>query len=160
MKKGTKQFLILLVAFILIIIACNNMTYENIKAKNEEAKKEINIINGAEETPAVTVLNDKETESNETISQRNAVKQAKSYIETMPFSKKELINQLIFNKYSKEDAKYAVNKLEIDYKIQAVRQAKSYLETMAFSKEELLHQLKFNGYTDEQAEYAVNEVYK
>lgn len=141
-----------------MVIMANMLTSENGKDKNATIQKEIEIINSIG-TPDVTEVIS-QVSDNETISQKNAIKQAKSYIETMAFSKKELINQLEFNKYSKEDAEYAVNSLDIDYKEQAVKQAESYLESMAFSKEELLHQLKFNGYSEEDAEYAVSKVYK
>ncbi len=92
-----------------------------------------------------------------TMGQKNALKKAKTYLEAMSFSKDGLIKQLEFEKYSHDDAVYAVDNCGADWKEQAVKKAKTYLEIMAFSKEGLIKQLEFEGFTNEQAVYAAEK---
>jgi hypothetical protein len=90
-----------------------------------------------------------------TVSQRNAVKAAKSYLSIMAFSRTSLIKQLEFEKYSTADATYGVDAQNADWNAQAAKSAKSYLELMAFSRTSLIDQLLYEGFTQEQAEYGV-----
>jgi len=76
----------------------------------------------------------------------------------MSFSKSGLIAQLEFEGFSTEDATYAVNKIDVNWKEQAVKKAKSYLDTMAFSRSGLIEQLEFEGFTTEEATYAVDQI--
>lgn len=93
-----------------------------------------------------------------TKSQENALKQAKNYLETMPFSAKGLLDQLEFEGYSHDDALFAVSNCGADWNTQAALKAKSYLETMPFSRQSLIDQLLFEGFTQEQAEYGVSAI--
>ena len=90
-----------------------------------------------------------------TVSQRNAVKAAKSYLSIMAFSRTSLIKQLEFEKYSTADATYGVDAQNADWNAQAAKSAKSYLELMAFSRTSLIDQLVFEGFTQAEAEYGV-----
>lgn len=96
--------------------------------------------------------------SEETLSQKNAVKTAKDYLDYSSFSKSGLIKQLKFEGYSEEDANYAVSQLTVDWKEQAVKTAEGYLDYSSFSKSGLIKQLEFEGFTNEQAVYAADEV--
>jgi hypothetical protein len=100
----------------------------------------------------------KKEEPKFSISQQNAIKQAENYIESMPFSEKGLINQLVFEGYSQEDAIFAVKNIQVDWRYQAVRHAKQYLESMPFSKSGLIEQLIYEGYSKEDATYAASQV--
>ena len=100
----------------------------------------------------------KEDKVTETLSQKNAVRKAEQYLRTMPFSKSGLIAQLEFEGFSTEDATYAVNKIDVNWKEQAVKKSKSYLDTMAFSRSGLIEQLEFEGFTTEEATYAVDQI--
>lgn len=93
-----------------------------------------------------------------TKSQEQAVESAKNYLDFSSFSKKGLIRQLEFEKFSKEDATFAVSQLKVDWKKQAVKSAEDYLDTGTFSRGSLIDQLKFDGFTTEQAEFAADEV--
>ena len=62
--------------------------------------------------------------SNMTMSQKNALKSARTYITYMAFSKEGLIRQLEFEEYSTEDARFAVENLGIDWREQALKDAK------------------------------------
>lgn len=97
------------------------------------------------------------SDSSLTIGQKNAISKAKSYLSYSAFSRQGLIEQLEFEKYSTEDATYAVDSLNVDWKDQAVKKAKSYLNYSAFSKEGLIEQLEFEGFTNEEAVYGVEK---
>lgn len=114
---------------------------------NEEPKKEIG---------EATIK--QEIKVSETLSQQNAVRRAEQYLKVMPFSKSGLIEQLEFDGFSHEDATYAVNKLNVDWKEQAVKKAKTYLDVIPFSRSELINQLEFDGFTTEEATYAVDQL--
>lgn len=92
-----------------------------------------------------------------------ALKQAESYIKHSSFSKKGLYNQLTFEGegYSDEEAQYAVENVEADWKAEALEAGKSYVKYSSFSKQGLYNQLTFEGegYTDEEAQYAVDEIF-
>ena len=111
------------------------------------------IMEESEESDSETV---EATESSETVSQSNAVRQAKSYLKFMAFSRQGLIEQLEYEGFSNEDATYGVDNCGADWMEQAVECAKSYLDTMAFSREGLIEQLEYEGFTHEQAVYGVD----
>lgn len=92
-----------------------------------------------------------------TVSQKNAVRSAESYIRHMAFSREGLISQLEYEKYSREDAEYAVDHITVDWNEQAVKSAESYLRHMSFSREGLIDQLLYEGFTYEQAVYGVEQ---
>lgn len=96
--------------------------------------------------------------TNLTLGQQNALKKAKSYLEYSGFSRSGLIEQLKFEKFSSEDAEYAVNNCGADWNEQALKKAKSYLEFSSFSSQGLIDQLKFEGFTQEQCEYAMRKI--
>ena len=101
----------------------------------------------------------KKTESpKETVAQENARRSAATYLDTSPFSRKGLIEQLEFEGYSVKDATYGVDAQKVDWKKQAAASAENYLDTSAFSRSGLIDQLMFEGYTRPQAEYGVNKV--
>ncbi len=93
--------------------------------------------------------------SGQTVSQKNAVDKAKSYLRIFSFSRDGLIHQLEFDGYSHTDAVYGADHCGADWNQQALRKAKSYLETFSFSYEGLLDQLAFDAFTAEQAAYGV-----
>ena len=92
-----------------------------------------------------------------TVSQRNALRKAESYLSYTAFSRTGLIGQLEFEKYSTEDSTWAADRVKVDWNAQAAKKAKSYLEYTSFSRSGLVDQLLFEGYTPEQAEYGVSK---
>lgn len=110
----------------------------------------------AEPAPAPAPAPAPKPEDTATVSQKNALRKAESYISTMPFSKSGLIKQLQFEKYSAADSAWAVDHLTVDWNEQAVLKAKSYLDTMPFSRDGLISQLKFEGFTQAEAVAGVN----
>lgn len=93
----------------------------------------------------------------ETLAQQNAVGSAESYLRFSAFSRQGLIDQLIFEDYSREDATYAVDKVNPDWFEQAALKAESYLEFSSFSRQGLIDQLLFEGFSQQEAVYGVEQ---
>lgn len=103
-----------------------------------------------------------------TLSQQNAVKTAMNYVDLMAFSRKGLIDQMSSeygDKYSREDAEFAVSYLEennlVDWDVEAVQCAQNYLDLTAFSKDGLIDQMSSDAgdkFSRKQAEYAASQV--
>ncbi|MDT0169785.1 Ltp family lipoprotein [Pseudarthrobacter sp. BRE9] len=91
-----------------------------------------------------------------TVSQQNALRKAESYLNFSAFSRTELIGQLEYNKFSTDDATWAVDRVNANWNEQAAKKAASYLKFTSFSRGDLVDQLMFNGFTPEQAEYGVS----
>jgi predicted 3-demethylubiquinone-9 3-methyltransferase (glyoxalase superfamily) len=102
-------------------------------------------------------------EDGPTVAQANAIAAAEMYVDTMPFSRDGLIEQLSSEAgsgFSKADAIYAVNHIDVDWNAEAVEAAQSYVDTMPFSRDALIEQLESeagSGFTHAQAVYAVNQ---
>jgi len=92
-----------------------------------------------------------------TVSQENAIASATDYLAYTAFSKSGLADQLMFEDYSKADAEFAVNHIDVDWNQQAAASAKDYLDYSSFSKQGLIEQLVFEGYTQEQAAFGVSK---
>jgi len=152
MNDNKKLWIIYLLLIIAVgIIGCSS---------SELADKQEEQLNSkmVEEAEVKKVQKVEESNTNETLSEKNAVGMAKNYINSMAFSKKGLIEQLVFEGFSTEDATYAVNKINVDWKEQAVIAGNDYLDTMSFSKGGLIEQLEFDGFSNEEATYAVNQI--
>lgn len=93
----------------------------------------------------------------ETLSQKNAVEKAISYISLMPFSYEGLVEQLEYEKFSSEDAAYGATYCGADWYEQAVLAAENYLDLIPFSHDGLVEQLEYDGFTHEQAVHGVEE---
>lgn len=96
-------------------------------------------------------------EGGETTAQKNAVKSAESYLRFSAFSRQGLIDQLMFEDYSREDATYAVDEVSPDWLEQAALKAKSYLDFSSFSRQGLIDQLIFEGFSQREAVYGVEQ---
>jgi Host cell surface-exposed lipoprotein len=88
---------------------------------------------------------------------------AENYLDFSAFSRKGLIEQLSSEYgegFSKADAIYAVNHLDVDWNEQAAKSAKNYLDQSAFSRQGLIEQLSSEygeGFSRAQAVYGVNQ---
>lgn len=99
-----------------------------------------------------------ETEPELSLSQKNAIHKAESYLKFMPFSRNGLIKQLEYEGFSNEDAVFAVDNIIVNWNEQAYLKAENYLNTFAFSKEGLIEQLEYEEFTDEQIAYAIEKI--
>lgn len=109
-------------------------------------------------TPVPTPITKPVPTSNETVSQKNAVAKAKSYLNYTAFSRNGLVAQLEYNQFSHSDAVYGADNSGANWNEQAAKKAKSYMEYSSFSRGGLIDQLKYNKFTQEQAEYGANTV--
>jgi outer membrane biosynthesis protein TonB len=94
----------------------------------------------------------------ETVSQKNAVKKAKSYLGYTAFSHDGLVAQLEYDQFSHADAVYGADNYGANWNEQAAKKAKAYMEYSAFSRGSLIAQLEYDKFTQAQAEYGANAV--
>jgi hypothetical protein len=148
-KKILKWVVIGIIAIIIIAaIAGSGNNSEKNNQTAPETQSEITNIQPEEVKEEVKV----ETEDKATISQKNALRKAESYLAFTGFSRQGLIQQLEFEQFSTEDATYVVDNINVNWEEQAIKKAKSYSNFSAFSRGSLINQLKFEGFTQEQAE--------
>lgn len=129
-------------------------TETNKEITNEEKTETIPMTKKAEipeETPPTLI-------PSETVSQKNAIRSAKSYLGYSAFSYTGLIKQLEYEKFSHADAVYGADNSGADWLKQVTKAAKAYMEHSAFSRGSLIEQLKYEGYTREQAEHGADSV--
>ena len=122
------------------------------KEAEEKARKEEEERQKAEEEAR------KQEEQRKATEYDNVVKTARNYLNFMSFSRKGLIEQLVYEGYSTESAEYAVDNIGADWNEQCAKKAKDYLEFMSFSREGLYEQLAYEGFTDEQIQYGLSQV--
>ncbi len=99
-----------------------------------------------------------EKKQDETLSQKSAIRKARTYLDVSGFSKSSLVKQLKFEGFPNEDAVYAVGNIDVDWNEQAERKARTYLDLSGFSRSGLIKQLKFEGFTNKQATYGVDAI--
>ncbi len=155
MKKSLLS--VLLIGLLLFVASCSDSNYEgetNNQITSElKEKKEVSYSSETEKEEVEDPLADA------TVSQANAYRSAVSYLKHSSFSRQGLIEQLEFEKYSTDDAIWAVDKCEVDWKEQAVMSGESYLKHSAFSYDGLIEQLEFEGFSNEQATYAADSLF-
>ena len=99
-----------------------------------------------------------------TPSQNNAIESAQSLVDTLPFSRQGLLDQLTSefgSQFSEEDATFAVDSLSIDWNEEAIEGAQSLVDTLPISRQGLLDQLtsEFGSqFTQEEATFAVESL--
>lgn len=98
-----------------------------------------------------------ETEPKMTVAQEQAIGKAEDYLNGQHFSKKGLIEQLKYEGFSKKNAEFAVEHIDVNWKKQAAGKAEDYLNGQHFSRSGLIEQLKYEGFTEAQAEYGVKK---
>lgn len=94
-----------------------------------------------------------------TSAQENAIRKAKDYLRFTAFSREGLIDQLVFERFSRKVATFAVDHIRVSWRNQAYKKAQSYLDLTAFSLEGLIDQLEFDGFTHSQAVYGARRAY-
>lgn len=92
-----------------------------------------------------------------TTGQRNALNRALDYLDNFEFSRQGLIDQLLYDGYTQEEAEYGADHTNVNWNDEAMLKAADYLSVMSFSRQGLIEQLMFDGFTQEQAEYGVSQ---
>ena len=93
-----------------------------------------------------------------TVSQKNALSKAKSYLAYAAFSHDGLIEQLEYEQFSTADATYAADNCGADWNEQAAKKAKSYMSSSSFSRGGLIGQLEYDKFTPAQATHGTDSV--
>lgn len=107
---------------------------------------------------SITDTNEKKISSDVSLGKKNALSKAESYLDYTAFSYSGLVEQLEFEGYSNDEAKYGADNCGADWKEQAALKAQSYLDYSSFSRSGLIEQLEFEGFTSSQAEYGAEAV--
>ena len=94
-----------------------------------------------------------------TASQRNAIAKAQDYLSYTSFSRSGLINQLVYEGFTKTVSTFAVDSLKVDWNEQSYLKAKDYLGYTSFSLPSLIDQLVYEGFTKAQAKYGATKAY-
>lgn len=97
-------------------------------------------------------------ESTLTMEQEQAVTKGREYLDFASFSRQGLIDQLVYEGFSTEDAAFATDEIAPDWDAQAAQKAAEYLDISAFSRQGLIDQLVFEGFTQAQAEHGAQAV--
>ncbi len=84
-----------------------------------------------------------------------AVNAAGRYIKHSPYSRKNLIAQLVYDGFTPAQAEYGADGCGADWYLQAERSAFRYLRTQVLSDEELITLLMYDGFTRQEAEYGL-----
>jgi hypothetical protein len=90
--------------------------------------------------------------------QKNALKQAKSYLNLMGFSASDLREQLAYHQYTDDEIEYAMANCGGNWKEEYYEKAASYLELMSFSRNDLIDQLRYHNFTDDEITYALEKL--
>lgn len=93
-----------------------------------------------------------------TLAQQNAIGSAESYLRFMGFSRTGLIEQLVYEGFSPEDAAFAADNAGADWNQEAAESATSYLNTMSFSRQGLYDQLAYEGFLPAEIEFGLAAV--
>lgn len=107
------------------------------------------------EEPAINSDGNTEIQEKVTMGESQALKKAQEYLEVSAFSYDGLVEQLMYDQFSEDEAKYAADKCGADWHEQAIAKAKEYLELSSFSAKGLMEQLQYDGFTYIEAYMAV-----
>ena len=134
----------------------NKISIENSSADSKEMSKN-SVTTGKESSKEETTKPPLES-LNE--NQLQAIQTAKDYLDTMHLSQTELSQMLSVENIDSEDAKFALEYLDIDWNQEARKKAKEYCKhKIGFSKVKLKAQLLFDHFTEEEADFALSHIH-
>lgn len=122
---------------------------EEVEIKTEEPKEEVPVVETQESTNESDPM---------TLGQKNALSKAAQYLDYTAFSHSGLIEQLVYEGFSDEEATFAADNCGADWNEQAAMKAAQYLDYSSFSRSGLIEQLEFEGFSSEQAGYGATSV--
>lgn len=136
-------------------MAVRDALFDSVSFSPEDALTAIHEVNGVGATEKEET---QEPSQSATVGQSNALSMAHDYLKSMPFSYSGLIEQLEYEGFTNEEARYAADNCNADWNEQAAKMAKDYLDSMSFSRAGLIEQLQYEGFSAEQAEYGASAV--
>ena len=122
-------------------------------SKNEQEKASENSSFTVNSTSTST-----QSDPSATIGEQNALAKAKAYISSSDFSKDKLRGQLEYEGFNTDEIEYALDKVPVDYNLEASNRAVLYYTTQNLSKQRIMTQLEFEGYTDSEINYAIGSL--
>lgn len=153
------------------MLSCTKQNQEENTVESSSKVSSESIENSSADTKKMSensVSTGKESSSEETTkppleslneNQVQAIQTAKDYLDTMHLSQTELLQMLSVENIDSEDAKFALEYLNIDWNQEARKKAKEYCKhKIGFSKEKLKAQLLFDHFTEEEADFAVSHI--
>jgi Host cell surface-exposed lipoprotein len=163
MSKSKKIVLAIVGVFVLLMVgaACSGGSDKKAAAVPATSATPSYPVETVEQAP----VDEAPSSSSETSSQENSRESAENYLDTMAFSRKGLIKQLSSEYgegFSRADAIYAVDHIDVDWYGQAAKSAENYLDGQSFSRSGLIEQLESEygeGFTHAQAVYGVAQAY-
>ena len=129
-------------------------TDEKEDTTNDTSNSTTNSSDNSSDTPTTTPST---STPSPTVGQKNALNRALDYLDYNEFSRKGLIDQLLYDGYTQEEAEYGADHTNANWDEEAALKAMDYLSFMSFSRQGLIEQLMFDGFTQEQAEYGVTQ---
>lgn len=129
-------------------------TDEKEDTTNDTSNSTTNSSDNSSDTPTTTPST---STPSPTVGQKNALNRALDYLDYNEFSRKGLIDQLLYDGYTQEEAEYGADHTNANWDEEAALKAMDYLSVMSFSRQGLIEQLMFDGFTQEQAEYGVTQ---
>ena len=173
MSHASRYFTRLTAIFLLFfMMSCTKQNQEGntVESSSELSSESIESSSGdSKEMSKNSVSTGKESSSEETTkppleslneNQLQAIQTAKDYLDTMHLSQTELLQMLSVENIDSEDAKFALEYLNIDWNQEARKKAKEYCKhKIGFSKVKLKAQLLFDHFTEEEADFAVGHIH-
>lgn len=99
-----------------------------------------------------------------TAEEKNALKKAETYSNSLHMSKQGIYNQLTSSVegFTKDAAQYAIDNIEADWNKNALEKAKTYQTSMSMSSKAIYNQLisSVEGFTKSEAQYAIDNLNK
>lgn len=168
--EGTKTYKSVLgqeitVPYLNGVIVENNSVQTTAAQTIESTTTSSKITDDNTNNPYDTVADNKtsEVETTQAVSSEfnAALTKAQSYSEILNYSKQQIYDQLIsdFEQFPPEAAQYAIDHLDVDFRINALEKAKSYREILNYSNKAIFNQLvTIEKFTEEEAQYAIDNL--
>ncbi len=111
----------------------------------------------ASEEPDLSETDSFEYEDNWTDEEKDAVRQARAYLDISGFSREGLIEMLLLEGYTEDDAVFGADNTGADWYEEATRKAESYLDISSYSFDGMVSQLqRIDKFTELEAIYGAD----
>ena len=169
-QGGILKWIIIIIVVLIILVSLSNSNVnndtENNPASSGSSKIEETVGSSAEVIEASVSEPSSEATKTDNIpaEYKSALNKAITYSDAMHMSKAAIYDQLTSEygeKFSAEAAQYAIDNVEVDWKVNALKKAEEYSDTMYMSKAGIYDQLISEygeKFTEEEAQYAIDNV--
>ncbi len=88
--------------------------------------------------------------------EKEALEGANRYVKATAISKLGVVDMLVYDKFTQEEAEYGAAKCGADWKAEAVEDANRYLKISDMTRQDVLDMLVYDKFTQEEAEYGAD----